>query len=117
MNFRSDNEAPINPQILQAIVAANQGFEESYGYDPYTEQFTEQCQQLFQCWCEVLPLTTGTAANANDFTAGELTQVVTIAAAATSETFDVTPLDDSVWDTDAGAGVGSRAGAGSTPTP
>lgn len=63
MNFRSDNEAPINPKILQAIVAANQGFEESYGYDSYSEQFTQQCQQLFQCWCEVLPLTTGTAAN------------------------------------------------------
>ncbi len=63
MNFRSDNEAPINPKILQAIVAANQGFEESYGYDSYTAQFTAQCQQLFQCWCEVLTLTTGTAAN------------------------------------------------------
>jgi threonine aldolase len=63
MNFRSDNEAPINAKILQAIVTANQGFEESYGYDSYTEKFTEQCQQLFQCWSEVLVLTTGTAAN------------------------------------------------------
>lgn len=63
MNFRSDNEAPINENILNAILKANQGFEESYGYDSYSEQFTEQCQQLFQCWCEVLPLTTGTAAN------------------------------------------------------
>jgi threonine aldolase len=63
MNFRSDNEAPVNAQILEAITAANQGFEESYGYDKYSDQFTEQCQQLFQAWCEVLPLTTGTAAN------------------------------------------------------
>ncbi|MEZ5473007.1 MAG: beta-eliminating lyase-related protein [Marinicella sp.] len=63
MNFRSDNEAPINLQILEAINEANQGFEESYGYDQYSEQFTTQCQQLFQAWCEVLPLTTGTAAN------------------------------------------------------
>ena len=63
MNFRSDNEAPINTQIMQAIVVANQGFEESYGYDQYSERFTDQCQQLFQSWCEVLPLTTGTAAN------------------------------------------------------
>ena len=63
MNFRSDNEAPINSKILQAIVDANQGFEESYGYDQYSELFTEHCQQLFQSWCEVLPLTTGTAAN------------------------------------------------------
>jgi threonine aldolase len=63
MNFRSDNEAPINPKILAAIVDANQGTQESYGYDLQTEQFTATCQQLFQCWCEVLPLTTGTAAN------------------------------------------------------
>ncbi len=63
MNFRSDNEAPVNPKILQAIIDANQGFTESYGYDPYSEQFTEQCHALFETWCEVLPLTTGTAAN------------------------------------------------------
>ena len=63
MNFRSDNESPINTAILQAIIEANQGFDESYGYDQYTELFTQQCQQLFASWCEVLSLTTGTAAN------------------------------------------------------
>ncbi|TDR22379.1 threonine aldolase family protein [Marinicella litoralis] len=63
MNFRSDNEAPVNASILQAMIEANQGFEESYGYDTYSERFTEQCQQLFETWCEVLPLSTGTAAN------------------------------------------------------
>ncbi|MCX7554670.1 low specificity L-threonine aldolase [Marinicella sp. S1101] len=63
MNFRSDNEAPIHQEILNAIIEANAGFEESYGYDKFSDHFTEQCQQLFQCWCEVLPLTTGTAAN------------------------------------------------------
>ncbi|WP_223789076.1 threonine aldolase family protein [Marinicella meishanensis] len=63
MNFRSDNEAPVHQAIMQALLDANQGFTESYGYDPYSEQFTEQCQQLFETWCEVLPLTTGTAAN------------------------------------------------------
>ena len=63
MNFRSDNEAPVNPKIMQAIIAANHGFEESYGYDSYSEKFTSQCHQLFEAWCEVLTLTTGTAAN------------------------------------------------------
>jgi threonine aldolase len=63
MNFRSDNEAPINSKILQAIVDANNNFEESYGYDSYTLILQEQMQQLFGCWCDVLPLTTGTAAN------------------------------------------------------
>ncbi len=63
-NFRSDNEAPVNPIIFAAIQAANQGFSESYGYDEWSLQLNERFQQLFECWCEVLPLTTGTAANA-----------------------------------------------------
>lgn len=63
MNFRSDNESPVNSKILQAIVDANTNFEESYGYDSYTLKLQEVMQQLFGCWCEVLPLTTGTAAN------------------------------------------------------
>lgn len=62
-NFRSDNEAPINPVILAAIQNANKGFSESYGYDQWSLQLNERFQQLFECWCEVLPLTTGTAAN------------------------------------------------------
>lgn len=63
MNFRSDNETPVNNKILQAIVDANHDCEESYGYDSYTLKLQEQMQQLFGCWCEVIPLTTGTAAN------------------------------------------------------
>lgn len=63
MNFRSDNEAPVNSKILQAIIDANNGFEESYGNDIYTEKLQNKMQQLFGCWCEVVPLTTGTAAN------------------------------------------------------
>jgi len=62
-NFRSDNEAPVHPDIMQAMIDANQGFSESYGYDDLSQQLTERFQQLFGCWCEVLPLTTGTAAN------------------------------------------------------
>lgn len=62
-NFRSDNEAPVHPDIMAAINKANQGFSESYGYDALSETLTAQFQQLFGCWCEVLPLTTGTAAN------------------------------------------------------
>ncbi|MCF6288484.1 MAG: beta-eliminating lyase-related protein [Proteobacteria bacterium] len=63
MNFRSDNEAPVNNKILQAIVAANHGFSESYAYDSYTIELQEKMQQLFGCWCDVMPLATGTAAN------------------------------------------------------
>lgn len=63
MNFRSDNEAPVNDKILQAINNANRGCEESYGYDTYTLKLQNKMQQLFGCWCDVIPLTTGTAAN------------------------------------------------------
>ena len=63
MNFRSDNEAPVNNQIMEAIIAANSGFEESYGYDSYTLKLQQKMQQLFGCWCDVIPLTTGTSAN------------------------------------------------------
>ncbi|MBL4772775.1 MAG: low specificity L-threonine aldolase, partial [Alcanivoracaceae bacterium] len=63
MNFRSDNEAPVNSKILQAIIEANNGCEESYGYDSFTIELQDVMQQLFGCWCDVIPLTTGTAAN------------------------------------------------------
>jgi threonine aldolase len=63
MNFRSDNESPVNAKILQAIIDANEGCEESYGYDSYTLKLQDKMQQLFGCWCDVIPLTTGTAAN------------------------------------------------------
>lgn len=63
MNFRSDNEAPVNHKILQAIIDANNGFSESYAYDSYTHKLQEEMQQLFGCWCDIVPLVTGTAAN------------------------------------------------------
>jgi threonine aldolase len=63
MNFRSDNESPVNETIMQALIDANQGFDESYGYDKYTEKLQQEMMKLFGCWCDVIPLTTGTAAN------------------------------------------------------
>ncbi len=64
MNFRSDNEAPVAEPIMQAISEANQGFAESYGYDPYTERLGQVLSERFEHWVEVIPLATGTAANA-----------------------------------------------------
>jgi threonine aldolase len=63
MNFRSDNESPVNEKIMRALIEANQGFEESYGYDTYSLQLQDEMMKLFGCWCDVIPLTTGTAAN------------------------------------------------------
>ncbi len=64
MNFKSDNESAVNDKIMQAMADVNNGFEDSYGYDPYTVALQEQMKILFGCWCEVIPLTSGTAANA-----------------------------------------------------
>ncbi len=64
MNFRSDNEAPVAEPIMHALLEANQGFAESYGYDKYTQRLTERLTDLFEHWLEVIPLATGTAANA-----------------------------------------------------
>ncbi len=64
MNFRSDNEAPVAEPIMQALLEANQGFAESYGYDHYTEMLEKRLTDIFEHWVAVIPLTTGTAANA-----------------------------------------------------
>lgn len=64
MNFRSDNEAPVADAIMQALLAANQGFAESYGYDEYTRLLEKRLSAIFEHWVSVVPLITGTAANA-----------------------------------------------------
>ena len=37
-SFGSDNHAPVHPDVLAAIVAANDGDAPSYGADPWTEE-------------------------------------------------------------------------------
>jgi len=37
-SFGSDNHAPVHPDVLAAIVAANDGDAASYGADPWTAQ-------------------------------------------------------------------------------
>ncbi len=64
MNFRSDNEAPVAEPIMQAMLAANHGFAESYGYDESSKLLNTRLSEVFEHWVEVIPLPTGTAANA-----------------------------------------------------
>jgi len=64
MNFRSDNESPVAPEILQAICAANQGAANAYGADPQSAQLESVFSELFECPLTVLPIVSGTAANA-----------------------------------------------------
>ena len=64
MNFRSDNVAGIAPEILAAIIAANDGTASSYGADPVTERLERRVAELFEHEVAVFPVATGTAANA-----------------------------------------------------
>ncbi len=62
-NFRSDNESPAAPAILNALVEANAGSVHSYGDDPYTARLGDAMAALFETDVQVWPLATGTAAN------------------------------------------------------
>ena len=63
-DFSSDNIAGIDPRILAALGAANAGTVHSYGADIHTEALTAGMTSLFGCDLVVLPVATGTAANA-----------------------------------------------------
>ena len=63
MNFKSDNEAPAHPAVMEAIVQANQGFATAYSNDRHSKQLDERFSAIFGTECHVLPIATGTAAN------------------------------------------------------
>lgn len=63
-NFYSDNIAPIAPEFLAAIVAANTGTAPSYGADPYTERLASLARETFGTDLAIIPVATGTATNA-----------------------------------------------------
>ncbi len=63
MNLRSDNEASVHPQILEAIMAANEGSAPAYGADSWTVQVQDSYSDLFEREVVVFPLVSGTAAN------------------------------------------------------
>lgn len=63
MRFLSDNTAPICPEVLDAIHAANHGFEKAYGDDPWTARLTEVLGEFFGLALRAYPVATGTAAN------------------------------------------------------
>ncbi len=63
MNFKSDNEAPAHPAILEALAEANQGFATAYSEDRYSNRLNERFSEVFDTDCRVVPISTGTAAN------------------------------------------------------
>ena len=62
-NFRSDNETPIAPPIMDAIIEANQGTAWGYAEDDWSESLNQAFSDLFRSDAIVLPVSTGTVAN------------------------------------------------------
>ena len=63
MNFKSDNEAPAHPSVLEAVVAANAGSASAYAEDRFSRALDRCFSERFGAECRVLPIATGTAAN------------------------------------------------------
>lgn len=63
-NFRSDNETPVAPEIWKALEEANQGTAWAYAEDDWSERLDDAFSELFETETRVLPLSTGTVANA-----------------------------------------------------
>lgn len=63
MNFKSDNEAPAHPLVLEAVAEANRGTATAYADDAWSQKLDRAFSERFETDCTVLPLATGTAAN------------------------------------------------------
>jgi threonine aldolase len=60
--FASDNYAPILPEALEAIAAANSGHAVSYGADEWTDQLRDRSEHVFGTR-DIFPVFNGTGAN------------------------------------------------------
>jgi threonine aldolase len=63
-DFASDNTAPICPEALAAMQAANSTAAASYGDDSWTARLRQKVREIFETDCEVFLVLNGTAANA-----------------------------------------------------
>src|SRR5947207_1186690 len=64
IDYRSDNTGRAAPEILEALVRANNGTALGYGADEWTARLQERFRELFETPVRVFPVATGTAANA-----------------------------------------------------
>ncbi len=62
-SFASDNNSPVHPDIMQAVIDANLKDYVSYGADPYTEKAYSMMKGAFGDTSESFFVFTGTAAN------------------------------------------------------
>lgn len=61
--FASDNHAGVHPEVLDAIVAANEGHQTSYGGDVYTARLQDVMRQHFGEQATTWPVFNGSGAN------------------------------------------------------
>ena len=65
MRFASDNTSGASPEVMAALIAANEGFASSYGADQIMAEVTVDLRRIFEAPDAVVHLVaTGTAANA-----------------------------------------------------
>jgi threonine aldolase len=64
IDFRSDNTGRAAPEILDALIRANEGTALGYGADDWTARLQDRFAELFETKLRVFPVATGTAANA-----------------------------------------------------
>ncbi|TAM91410.1 low specificity L-threonine aldolase [bacterium] len=64
MNFASDNVAGAAPEILAALLAANEGAAAPYGADAISRRLEGRFAEVFEHEVAAFPVATGTAANA-----------------------------------------------------
>jgi len=64
MFFASDNAGPAHPKVMEALVAANQGYAMGYGADPIMDEVRAQVRDIFEApEAAVYLIINGTAAN------------------------------------------------------
>ncbi|HSH51876.1 MAG TPA: low specificity L-threonine aldolase [Bacteroidales bacterium] len=61
--FASDNNSGVHPEIMKAIIEANEGHTIAYGDDPYTQQAKEKLYEHFGTEIDIYFVFIGTAAN------------------------------------------------------
>lgn len=64
IDYRSDNTGRAAPEILDALVRANEGTALGYGADDWTARLQDRFSDLFETRVRVFPVSTGTVANA-----------------------------------------------------